>query len=1047
MSDTIIINTISKIHSIIINFFVFIFLTLFIIFAILQNGLSIEKISVQNLKIEKLYIKWGEKLNVNINKIEITAQAKNTPPLNIKKMKQILGEFLLFNNWFETIKINQIQVNELFASLKYADKTNGFLVISSPNILFHALLFFDSDTLNFHIEEFHDFKRKIDIQGDIIFNSKKLTVLSALNININDNAKLILFTYATERKLFYTLKTVKNIEKIQHLINILELPKEVQYWVYDAIKMQNIALKKFYGWLEYNKLEEALQHLHASAIVNQLIYTYNPKLDAIHTLATELEFKNGILFIFPKKAYSYDAFLDKSYLQIDFNHAEELLSLFLKFQGSVDKNILKILNTYKINLPFLQNKGVVATNLKIDVNLRTIAVNAVGDFFTKEANFNYLGLDIDIFDAYISLNNFDVTIKEMLAKYQNIATAKVNVKLNVDKHQGTIKFQVQESKFKEIGLSLKTQPKPLIVNYKISPKQDIISVENSIWSFRDKELFINRLDIPCDLKNLTVELPTTLIEIPNILSASFSGNLSFAPTKVNLQIELFKFLYNNIELQQSNAQSEIVYENEELKIKSPNRLKLQINDTQTVMEDIAVNFKNKNLLLQHGILSIENLLTTNVEGEYNLESKNGVFNFQNLNIKNEDFNEIFSDNKPIQLLINSHDENTTLSISELFAEYILTKDSWKFKIDSLAKIAQKSKLLQDYNLTEGNFEISQQKNHDNINILANIKYPYKFVLNEDKEIENYMIQGKINTQNKEMNLTINDIIKIGIDDNITINAKNIGVNINEIFRFFNDANTTINQSKKIVSLKTQNCFLYITKNRRILSDSIDLQYANNRIDAQLFYHGAKANFELEKKQFHLHGKNFDDTFMQHLFALSKFKDGTFTFKIDGSTKEYDGIFLFNNITVLEYKILNNILAFVNTIPSLVTFSLPGYNTIGLPIKEGYLHFKAKDNLYNITDINFNSQELSIVGKGVVNLQANSIDLDLNLQTDLASNMSKIPAIGYIIFGENSISTSLSVTGSLSNPDVHSKLVQEIIVAPFNIIKRTFLFPLKLFDGK
>lgn len=187
--------------------------------------------------------------------------------------------------------------------------------------------------------------------------------------------------------------------------------------------------------------------------------------------------------------------------------------------------------------------------------------------------------------------------------------------------------------------------------------------------------------------------------------------------------------------------------------------------------------------------------------------------------------------------------------------------------------------------------------------------------------------------------------------------------------------------------------------------------------------------------------------MENLFALSRFKDGALAFTISGSTKEYDGTFIIKDTAVLDYKILNNVLAFVNTIPSLVTFSLPGYSSKGLPVKEAYMKFKAKDDIYNITDMSLNSPELKILGRGVANFKADTINLDLNLQTDLGSGMSKIPAVGYILFGENSISTSLSVTGSLTNPDVNSKLAQEIIVAPLNIIKRTLLFPYKLLKGK
>ena len=118
-------------------------------------------------------------------------------------------------------------------------------------------------------------------------------------------------------------------------------------------------------------------------------YTYNLALEPVVAKSTELEFKDGILFIRPKEAYQYGFYLNKSWLKIDFSKKEELLTLFLLFNGKVNKDLLYLLNTYQIKLPFLQNSGSVDTNLKIEVGLRNIDVTAKGDFFTKKANFNY----------------------------------------------------------------------------------------------------------------------------------------------------------------------------------------------------------------------------------------------------------------------------------------------------------------------------------------------------------------------------------------------------------------------------------------------------------------------------------------------------------------------------------------------------------------------------------------------------------------------------------------------------------------------------------
>ena len=187
--------------------------------------------------------------------------------------------------------------------------------------------------------------------------------------------------------------------------------------------------------------------------------------------------------------------------------------------------------------------------------------------------------------------------------------------------------------------------------------------------------------------------------------------------------------------------------------------------------------------------------------------------------------------------------------------------------------------------------------------------------------------------------------------------------------------------------------------------------------------------------------------MQNLFAASKFKGGELDFSASGNTKVYNGYLNINNTTILEYGILNNILAFVNTIPSLVTFSLPGYNKNGLNVTNAYMSFKMdKSNELNIKDMSLDSKEIKIVGRGKANIKKNNIDMKLNLKTDLGSTLSKIPIVGYIFLGNETISTSLKVSGKLDDPEISTLIAQDIIVAPLNIIKRTLLFPLHIFEN-
>ena len=74
------------------------------------------------------------------------------------------------------------------------------------------------------------------------------------------------------------------------------------------------------------------------------------------------------------------------------------------------------------------------------------------------------------------------------------------------------------------------------------------------------------------------------------------------------------------------------------------------------------------------------------------------------------------------------------------------------------------------------------------------------------------------------------------------------------------------------------------------------------------------------------------------------------------------------------------------------------------------------------------------------MKNNNLDIVLNLKTDLGSDLAKVPLVGYIILDKDTISTTLSIKGKVSNPKVKSLLVKDIVLAPFNIIKRTLSLP-------
>ena len=1023
---------------------------LFIIFLFLQNGIYLEDTSFQNVKIKKLYIKWDEKISLIAKEIEISEKNKQTDLQDdYKKNIKTIKKNLLYLNWFKEITLEKIVYNDVTATVHYIDNSSGFLNVSSNDFSINATLLSQDGLLHLDIKDFLLTNKNTKIYGDAIFSlDNGLELTAALFIDIGEETKLKLYANADKEKLFYEIETDKDIKDTREIVNLFNINPRTKYWMYDAPKASSLSLNRLYGWVEYKELDKAYLNLHVKAIANDLTYVYDKKVDAVRTKSTELELKEGVLHIRPQDAYSYGFFLDKSWLKIDFTKKEELLTLYLLFKGQANKDLLYLLDRYGIKLPFIQTKGEMDTNLKLDINLISSDVEAIGDFYAKEAQINYLGLDIDIFDARIAINNSSVKVENMGAKYSDIASAHVDLDFRAKESSGELLFRFDEINSKENSLTLLNGKKPLIALYTISSEQDYLEIEKSQWSYKDETLYVDAMKIPFNIENVSAKIPPTKIKSEKTLTAIASGDLFFKEKKANIDIDLLSLNLMGVELDKSKSRLNLLYNNESLFISSKNLVNLKSDENKFSINNMVAEIKQDMLKVNNLALKYEESLSAKINSEYNLKESVGFVKIHDLEYINASLGEVFKNKNDVELLLQSKENKLFISSKSHDFEYTFWDEEWKLSVNSIDKIALHSKILTDYNLTNGSFEISKTKDEKNAKFSLKTDYQYKFLATKESPMESYFIDGEVDTKTKNIFFKINDAVDVEIKDDVRIKADNIGINLHEIAAFFSDRNSSSDENSTLkVSVDTQNCFIFVNENRHVISDTINFRYINDEMFGELSHKQGRAVFNLKDGAFHLYGENFNDEFMGRLFYLSKFKGGSLEFYINGPVDEYDGMIYVKDTTILDYKILNNILAFVNTVPSLITFSLPGYNKNGIATKNAYVNFKLKDDIYNISDIYLKSKEIEIVGFGEASIEKNSIDLDLNLITGLGSSFSKIPLLGHILMGKENVSTTLKVTGALDDPDINTQIAKDIAVAPFNIIKRTLMYPFEMFKDE
>ncbi len=1036
MKENTIINIISTVYSKIAFFFWSIIIFISLIFGIFLYGIKIEHLQTKELSIEKLYIKWDEKFIISADKIKIFEQKKQTT----KKREPINLKFFVKSLWtgyhiFQSIDLKNITYKDIQISILYKKGQKGFINLDSDYSHLKSELSLNDHNLHVKINNLTYLPLKLKAQGDILFEKSNKTLTANLDINLTNQAFFHLDTELKNNSLHYQAKFIKPIQKTAPILKLLNLPKPVQYWAITAIDAKDLSIQQLYGDIDLNNPQDGLKNIYVKAIANDLKYIYNPKLAPIQTQYTLLEFKNGILYIYPHNATTYGYDLEKSYLKIDFSHQpEELLTLYLRFQkGMLDKNILTILSTYGINVPLEQKEGTTKTDLTISVSLRNINVNAKGNFFVEKGRFFYLGMDIDVKNVLVHLENSHIIVNKMKASLQNMITSDVDIDLQLSKHKGKINFFINKIQLPSYKLSLIT--KPSLVSYIINKEgNDTIKIPQTQWNIASHTLKINPLDLDFNFKNYAMKIPLTKISIKNQALGYFSGQLNLKQKKSKIIFDIVKYKNKNLQLAQSDLSINIQTDQ--------NRTTITSNPIHFYIKDKNLHLGKLNLSLQNNILQsnkfnlrYDDHFHTFIKTKYNLKKKKGFFTLFQSQYNLKDVGILFSHSKPLLFKYSLKDIFTISNIQlKTFLHY--DKKALTIKLLSLKDLLPYSPLLKKYKITNGTLLYNSKKG-----LNAEISSLYKLMRIREKPINNYKITSSIN----KSKISINNHIFIDYTKNIKVICNNIGIDIDEMQKIIKLMDKSKkNTSDKNLFIKLTNGYLYITKSRRILYDTLHIQSINDIITAQMKYKNGKAGFRYHNNNFYLYGSNFNDTFMSNLFLQSKFKKGKLNFNIVGNFNNYKGIFEISNTTVLDYKILTNILAFIDTVPSLMTFSLPKYSKEGLPVHKAYASFYYQNGIFTFDNVSLNSDQIKIVGAGTASYIQNFINFVFQLKTNIASKASKIPIVGYILFDGKTISTTLKVDGKLTDPKISTMIAQSIIVAPINIIKRTILLPVHLF---
>ena len=280
----------------------------------------------------------------------------------------------------------------------------------------------------------------------------------------------------------------------------------------------------------------------------------------------------------------------------------------------------------------------------------------------------------------------------------------------------------------------------------------------------------------------------------------------------------------------------------------------------------------------------------------------------------------------------------------------------------------------------------------------------------------------------------------------TIKIKNLHFNLQKFLQ--NKKNRIKSKSKKTtmpkILLRGKNSIIGY-KSHQLLTDRYDINLSSNGNFSFLGILGKDRVTTVQNRDYmSIKANRVTDKMLHPLINFTGLQKGKYSMKI---LKNRDGVST-GEITIYggvmrDFKTYNNIMAFINTIPSLATLNRPGFSNKGFDIKKGTIKFRLDKNILTLNSILIEGLSSSISGSGVINIATKTLQVDVLIMTarEVGKIIGAIPIVGYILMGDNkSVTVGLKVTGTLDKPLVKNSAIKDTLLVPLEILKRTLTTP-------
>lgn len=1050
---------------------------------------------------EGFYLKLENKFILDVQKIDLTnasffaestdekdaTQEKpaDSSQLSIDFVVDSIQNVLFVLSYFEKLNIHSVILPDgherklLYDGLSYAVYDPNFEALLKVENLQSKILL-TIQTLRFYpffLEsegylEYYTGKKNLEFNLTLLHN-KNLERLrhklpeyenaqdSEINTESNPTISLRGSTNFKRLSLLASSSKLKDIKFLQPYIKMLQ-NKDLEAWLFKKISFSSLTLQSLD--LQTSLDKDIVSNLQRSIKANALVD--DPKIyldssltpivaeDAILTLRDE-----NLQINLNKPTFANHTLEGSSVrLQLPFSKPIEIFIALRSQKIALDKPLLDLLHFFDIDLPLRTQGG--ALKAALDFHLKMdkkgdIIPNVTGEISAQESTIVFLEQKIDAEEVRANLSitpkaqNVKVSAKSL--RYADIADLKAELDIDIlaKNLQANIDINTLDIAPQKI-FSQNTQALP--------PYLDI----NSAQDLMTKNI----------IKAILEENTSTIPSILQIKAPKIAQNVAVQNAGQDSQK-----IADSTESAQENTQEsaqESMQETEKNSADSQITQDLQTQDSQMQEDSQNVVAQNEDLQIQESQISQsaqEETETQEIEAQ---ETK-----AQEIQEINQESPAQSTKLSALTLQGNFKDGNLEITIPKL--SFSLKKDAsgaLSVGIKDVSALYAHSPLLQYYGISAGSVELTHNPATPlefGISAkLSNLKYP---IYDKNKKLLSALsVLGSIDISKPiaEVSLSSKDkslsMQKRGNSVFFVVNDYDVNVDelLNSTIPILSESFKDSGKKKKTLTqeqIEQESAFirqkrkyerehniephiLYLESNNMqiffgnyiVPTDSATITMRDGRINTNASYGNGIANVDIVHGEAQITLDNFSANFINKVMEKELFEGGLFD--LSGILRDgiLQGEVRMQNTFFKDFVLVQNILALIDTIPSLIVFKKPGLNNEGYEIKEGSLMFWLNNEYLGLDKINLIGTAIDVSGNGLIDLEHKSLNLLLSASTikTLSDILSSIPIIGYLILGDDGkITTNIVVSGSLSNPKTEVSLLEDVVTAPFKILRRVF----------